>query len=74
MDGLREQFGTQIEFIVLDVDDPASLPLRQQYDMVQRSRYALVAADGTVIQRWFGFLNEAELESYLSQYVASLTP
>jgi len=73
VNGLQAQFGDRIEFVVLNVDDPNSLPLRQQFDLVQRSRYALVGPDGqTVEQRWFGLLNEGEVADYLSRYLADL--
>jgi hypothetical protein len=38
--------------------------------MVQRSQYALVDAEGNIIQRWFGFLDQDEVERFLSDYLA----
>lgn len=70
MDGLAQQFGTQIDFIKLDIDKTETLPLRQQFNLVQRSQYALVDAQGNVIQRWFGFLDEAVVQQYLGDYLA----
>lgn len=71
MNGLQAQFGEQIEFIVLDIDDPATLPLRQQYNMVQRTNYVLVNARGEVVQRWFGSLNEDEVARALREFLAN---
>lgn len=70
MDGLAQQFGTQIDFIKLDIDKTETLPIRQQFNLVQRSQYALVDAQGNVIQRWFGFLDEAVVQQYLGDYLA----
>ena len=71
MDGLKEQFGADIDFLVLDIDDPATLPLREQYNMVQRTNYVLVNERGEVVQRWYGPLNEREMSAALSSYLRS---
>ncbi|MCS6835840.1 MAG: hypothetical protein NZ750_07465 [Anaerolineae bacterium] len=73
MNGLQAQFGDRIDFVLLDIDKSETLPLRQKFGLVQRANYALVAPDGeTVVRRWFGLLDEQELASYLSNYLASL--
>ncbi|MEO0563189.1 MAG: hypothetical protein AAF125_13865 [Chloroflexota bacterium] len=70
MNRLEAQFGDQIQFILLDVDDPDSLPLRQQHNMIQRSAYALVDANGEVVQRWFGALNADSVSADLAAFLA----
>ena len=54
VNGLEEEFANQIEFIRLDGDDPATYDMRQQYGLVQRTRYVLVDSSGMVMLRWFG--------------------
>lgn len=61
-----------MDFIKLDIDKSETLDIRQQFNLVQRSQYALVDAQGNVVQRWFGFLDEAEVEQYLSDYLAKM--
>ena len=70
MNGLEADFGDEITFIRLDVDDESTLPLREQYNLVQRSQYLLLAPDGTEIMRWFGPLQEAEMLDALFGYLA----
>lgn len=70
MDGLAQKFAGRVDFIKLDIDKTETLPLRQQFNMVQRSTYALIDAKGDVIHRWFGFLDEAELEKVINDYLA----
>ena len=73
IDGLKAEFGDRVDFVALSIDDNSTLPVRQKFDLVQRSRYALVAPDSeTVVQRWFGLLNEAQVADYLRDYLASL--
>lgn len=69
---LKTQFADHIEVVTLDVDDPATRPLRDKFGLVDRSMYALVAPDGeTVLARWFGVLNEQEVTARLTQFVQS---
>lgn len=67
---LKQQYGDQIEFIVLNVDNDDTLPLRQKYDMVARAQYALVDANGELVQKWFGYLDEAEVAEALDTHLA----
>lgn len=70
MNGLAQKFGDRVDFINLDIDKQDTLGIRQQFNMVQRSQYALLDPQGEVIQRWFGLLNEAEVERFLNDYLA----
>ncbi|MCA9881889.1 MAG: hypothetical protein KC615_14740 [Anaerolineae bacterium] len=70
MNGLESEFGEEITFIRLNVDDESTLPMRQQYNLVQRSQYLFLAPDGTEIRRWFGPLSEAEMLDALFGYLA----
>lgn len=70
MDGLAQQFGTQMDFIKLDIDKTETLGIRQQFNLVQRSQYVLIDAQGNIIQRWFGFLDEAEVQQSINDYLA----
>ncbi len=65
MDRLRASYGDRIEFIKLDVDDSASLPLRQQYDIIARSNYVLTDAQGAVLRKWFGYISENDVAGVL---------
>jgi hypothetical protein len=69
VDGLAQQYGDRIDFILLDIDQPETLPARQRFNLVQRSQYALIDTQGSVVQRWFGPLNQAEVETFLRDYL-----
>lgn len=69
MNGLQEQFGEEIQFIWLNIDDPNTLPLREQFGIVQRSRYVLVNAVGEQAQIWIGRLDETEVEEALTAFL-----
>ncbi len=73
MNGLKAQFGDKIDFIALNIDIPETEPYRERFDMVQRSTYVLIDAQGNIIQRWYGYLDEPTMTAYLQDYLAKNT-
>ena len=74
MNGLQEQFGAEIQFVWLNIDDPNTLPLREQFGIVQRSRYVLVNAAGEQEQVWIGLLDEVAITDALAAFVDAENP
>lgn len=70
MDELSQTFLNQIDVVVLNVDRPEDTPKREELGLTDRSQYVLVAADGTILQRWYGLLNDAELFDELSAFLS----
>lgn len=71
MDELEADLSDHIRFLWLDVEDPATLPLREQYNVVRRTRYSFVDADGNILRSWIGYLDEVELSQYLREWAAA---
>lgn len=69
MNRLEEEFGEQITFVDLDIDDRSLNGIRQQYGISGRSQYLLVDESNTVIQRWFGPLSEADVQTALADFI-----
>ena len=65
MNGLKERFVGQIEFVILDWDDPTLNDARTRLGITDRTQYALANAAGDVIKRWYGQLNEARVAAEL---------
>jgi len=72
VDGLQAQFGDRIDFIGLNIDVAETLPVREQFDMVQRSTYTLIDAQGNVVQRWYGYLDQEVMTQFFNEYLAGL--
>lgn len=70
MHGLGEEFGSEIDFIHLNIDDSATLPMRQQFGLTDRSQYALVTTSGEVRNRWVGPLNYATVATAIRDLLA----
>lgn len=71
LQALAQQFEGRIAFVRVDVNNPADTAVRQRFGLTDRSQYALVNAQGEVVKRWFGLLNEERLASELQALLAS---
>jgi len=69
VDRLKARYGAEIEFIMLDVDDPATRPMRERYDIVAQSQYVLANAAGEPQQKWFGYLQESEVAGVFDAFL-----
>lgn len=69
VNNLKAEFGDQVDFINLNIDVPETLDARTRFDIVERSQYLLTDASGAVLQRWYGYLDEATVEAYVREYL-----
>lgn len=65
--GLQAQYGDQIVFTYLDIDDPAVKPLKADYGFTLDARplFVLLDAQGNTLQRWVGVVPKEDLEQAL---------
>lgn len=47
------------------------MPIRERFNLVQRSQYALIDPVGNILQQWYGFLDEASVTQSISDYLAN---
>jgi hypothetical protein len=52
--GLEAEYWSKVDFVYLDIDE------KEQYEFISQPTFILIEADGTVIQRWFGYVSEEE--------------
>ena len=71
MSGLQETYTGRIEFVVLDVDNSAHDAKRAELGSTAQAQYFLVNADGEIVGRWFGVLNDAGLRAELDNLLQS---
>ena len=67
MHGLEAEWGGEVEFVYLDIDDPATEPFKRQLGYRVQPHMFLIDGDGEVLQQWLGFVDAATLESALEQ-------
>ena len=70
MHGLEQQYGSQVNFVYLDIDDPATESFRRQLGFHVQPQLFLLDKDGAVIQQWLGLVSREELEAALQQAVS----
>lgn len=67
MNGLEERFDGQIEFVLLDWDDPTLNDARARLGITDRTQYVLANAAGDAVKRWYGLLDEAQVGTELEE-------
>lgn len=67
--GLEAQYGNEIEFVYLNIDEPATLPAKQALSFRFQPHFVLLDADGQVIEEWLGYVEAGEFEQAFQQLI-----
>ena len=67
--GLEAKYFGRIAFSYLDADDPATLDFQRTLGFRYQPELYLLDANGTVLQKWVGFVTEEQLEGAFAQYL-----
>jgi len=68
---LAEVFKDRVDFVYLNIDRPDTLEARQRFDIVARTQYVLIDAQGNTIKKWFGPLDEEAVKAAIDEFLAS---
>jgi thiol:disulfide interchange protein len=68
---LITKFSDKVDFVHLNIDVPETLTERTRFDIIERSQYIFIDAQGNVVQKWFGILDQATVETYIQDYLAA---
>jgi hypothetical protein len=60
--GLEADYGSQVNFIYLDIDDRDTEPFKQELGYRYQPHLFLVDAEGNILQQWVGRVSGDELE------------
>ena len=71
MHGLEAEYGRQVNFVYLDIDDPETDTFKRQLGYRYQPHLFLLDSEGNVIQQWVGRASGEELEQGI---LASITP
>ena len=69
--GLEERFAGRIAFVMFDWDDPTHNDQRRELEITDRAQYVVASADGEVVKRWYGVLNEEQVGIELEELLTS---
>jgi hypothetical protein len=56
--GLEEQFGERIDFVIFDIDNPATDKAKKQYGYRVQPHFFLVDGSGQIVENWLGRVKE----------------
>jgi hypothetical protein len=72
--GLEAKYAGQIDFIYLDIDDPATDAAKDQLGFRVQPQFFLLDADGTVVQEWLGPVDAGKFEAAFGQVLEPEAP
>lgn len=56
--GLEAKYGDDIEFVYLDIDDPATAEAKQRFGFRVQPHFILLDGNGEKVAEWFGRVPE----------------
>ena len=63
--GLEARYRDRVNFVYLDIDDPATRPFKSQLGYLVQPHLFLLNGQGSPLNQWLGYTSEAELEAAL---------
>lgn len=60
--GLEDLYGTEVNFVYLDRDDPATESLRNQLGYIYQPHFFLLDANGAILGQWRGYVEGQVLQ------------
>ena len=69
--GLEAEYWGQVHFIYLDREARANKEVTQEFQVVGQPVFFFLAPDGTIIQRWSGYVTEGMLREAFDSYLSS---
>lgn len=67
--GLEGEYSDEIEFVYVNIDDPASQALKDQYGFRVQPHFLLVGTDGEIIEQWFGLNEGMVFETAFQEFI-----
>ena len=72
MNGLKAQFGDRVDFIALNIEVAETQPIRDRFNLIDRSMYVLIDPVGNIIKQWYGPLDQTSVAQSISDYLATI--
>lgn len=63
MHGLEAEYTDRIDFVYLNIDDPATDPFKKQLGYAGQPHFFLLDGDGATLQAWRGRVGEEEFRT-----------
>jgi hypothetical protein len=63
VDGLEAEYGEVIEFVRLNIDDPANDAAKRRFGFRFQPHFFLLDANGEIVEQWLGPVAEAQFRA-----------
>ncbi len=64
--GLEAKYNGTVDFVYLDIDDPATTAYKQQLGYRYQPHIFLLDGDGNIVEQWIGYTTEDQLDPALN--------
>jgi hypothetical protein len=71
--GLEAKYSGRVRFAFLNADDPWTGRFRRDLGFYVQPEFYLLAADGTVLQKWVGYITEREFDAAVAEHQTKQT-
>ncbi len=68
---LEQQYGEQIEFVYLDVDDPAVRTVAGDFEIVVLPHFFLLDSEGNIVDQWAGLVAKKQFTTVFDTLLES---
>ena len=68
--GLEAEYYDEINFVYLDVDDPANASFKEQFDFRDQPQFFLLDGEGQVFKEWVGPIPREEFVAAFEEFLA----
>jgi thiol-disulfide isomerase/thioredoxin len=65
INGLKDTFSDRVNFVFLDIDDPANQKFKDQLGYKMQPHFFLLDKQGNIVRDWLGYIDSADLSSAL---------
>ena len=69
--GLEDEYGQEIEFVYIDIDDPESIEAKIEYGFRYQPHFILVDGNGEIIEQWLGYNEPVAFEIVFAEVLGN---
>lgn len=69
--GLEAEYGSEIEFVYINIDDPESRAAKNKYGFRVQPHFVLVDGNDEIIGQWFGYNEPVVFEDAFAEILSN---
>lgn len=69
--GLKNIYPDQIDFVELNIDDPATNEAKQKYNFRVQPHFLLIDENGEVVKEWLGIVEQGDFRAAIDEVLSN---